>query len=526
MSGTLVVQTLALGDLLFTTPLVAGLKKTQPEGPVYLLADRDLAPVALAQPDLDRFIPLPRGQMAALANAPGQGSLAPALAVAAGLAEELPAGVDLVYNPCFNDLAGALTRLAEPRRVVGADLNDQGGLIMRGDWPNYLQGFFNPPTLLPLHVADAHRLALGLMEPTEGPLFRVGAQARAGAADLLAGRGVGSGERLLALHPGVGQPWRRWPLDNFIQVGRELASRGWRLLITGSEREKDLTRGLSQGVGESALDLGGATDLEVLAALLSRCAALISNDSGPVHLAAGVGCPVVSIVLAQGNFRATGPYLPGALALTADMDCAPCPRPRQCSHLNCHQCISPADVLAGLDLLRGGTWQRPPGSRAQAFRARRGGDGWLDWEGLTHPRQDGALAAWRKTWLAVLRPGGGPPRPPALPSQAPAQATLARLDELAAQALRALAALAVSLNQPGGAASSQRHLATLKQVEGEFRSVGMDDPLSRPLALYYLGRRGGLPGVSLEEQIREQSDLFTQLRVLARALDNNLSSRP
>ena len=145
MSRALVAQTLALGDLLLTTPILAGLQKALPGVQLWLLADQALEPVARAQSGLAGFVPLPRGQLLDLANAPGDQGLGGALALAAALSESLPAGLDLVYNPCFNDLGGALTRLLAPRRVVGADLTARGALVMRGDWPNYLHTIFNPP---------------------------------------------------------------------------------------------------------------------------------------------------------------------------------------------------------------------------------------------------------------------------------------------------------------------------------------------------------------------------------------------
>ena len=373
-------------------------------------------------------------------------------------------------------------------------------------------------------MADLHCLALGLPGPDPGPIWPLSPRERDQAGRLLAALGVGEHQRLVALHPGAGLAERCWPLESFAQVGRDLAARGLRVLITGGPREMELTRRLAAQVGEPALDLGGRTDLPGLAAILARCVALISNDSGPVHLAGAVGTPVVSIVLAQGNFRATGPYLPGSLALSADLDCVPCAQPLSCPHRDCHACISPADALAGLELVLGGAWQRPSGSRARFHRARRGEDGWLEWESLTHPGQDRVLAALRRSWLSLLRPGGNGPRPPALPPRPPARPALARLDRLAQEAQTTLTALGSCLGPQGDPASCRPQVENLARLEGEIMSLGRDHTLLRPLVLYQAGRQAGLDKGSAWEQVHQQNDLYLQLRVLVRKLDVNLST--
>ena len=100
---------------------------------------------------------------------------------------------------------------------------------------------------------------------------------------------------LIALHPGAGDPRRRWPPEKFAAVGDALAEVGARVAVVGVEEDRALISGVTNLMDHEALDLRGRLSLSGLAGLLSRCALVVSNDSGPLHLAAAVGAPTVGI---------------------------------------------------------------------------------------------------------------------------------------------------------------------------------------------------------------------------------------
>lgn len=104
-----------------------------------------------------------------------------------------------------------------------------------------------------------------------------------------------TGEPLVALHPGAGAPDRRWPPEKFAAVGDALARAGAQVIVIGSEPERRLVKLVLAEMETAAEDLCGKLSLGGLAGLLSRCALAVSNDSGPLHLAAAVGTPTVGI---------------------------------------------------------------------------------------------------------------------------------------------------------------------------------------------------------------------------------------
>ena len=100
---------------------------------------------------------------------------------------------------------------------------------------------------------------------------------------------------LVALHPGAGDARRRWPAEKFAAVGDALAGAGARVAVVGVEEDRALISEVLDTMNREALNLCGQLSLRGLAGLLSRCAVVVSNDSGPLHLAVAVGVATVGI---------------------------------------------------------------------------------------------------------------------------------------------------------------------------------------------------------------------------------------
>jgi ADP-heptose:LPS heptosyltransferase len=102
---------------------------------------------------------------------------------------------------------------------------------------------------------------------------------------------TGSGSYVV-LHPGTSVTARAWPVERWADTARRLARAGRRVVVTGGPAETDLTAAVARNAGT---DLGGRTSLPELADVLDRAAAVVVANTGPAHLAAAVGTPVVSL---------------------------------------------------------------------------------------------------------------------------------------------------------------------------------------------------------------------------------------
>ncbi|HZT99099.1 MAG TPA: glycosyltransferase family 9 protein, partial [Ktedonobacteraceae bacterium] len=102
-------------------------------------------------------------------------------------------------------------------------------------------------------------------------------------------------QALVALHPGANDMRRRWSPENFAAVGDALAAAGAQVVVTGSADEYDLAESVVQAMQKQAQNLSGKLSIGGLVGLLSRCRVLVSNDTGPAHLAEAVGTATVGI---------------------------------------------------------------------------------------------------------------------------------------------------------------------------------------------------------------------------------------
>ena len=126
---------------------------------------------------------------------------------------------------------------------------------------------------------------------------------------LLRGLGVGSGERLVALHAGANWRLKRWPAGHFARLADGLAQRyGVKPIFVGGEGDRPLIQGILARMKGPAFVAAGRTTFRQLGALLARTSLLVSNDSGPLHLGVAVGTPVVAL------FGPTDPALTGPKA--------------------------------------------------------------------------------------------------------------------------------------------------------------------------------------------------------------------
>jgi lipopolysaccharide heptosyltransferase I len=155
-------------------------------------------------------------------------------------------------------------------------------------------------------------------------------------------------EMVYLVHPGTRRETKRWPAERFAALlERLVATPSYRVvLIGGDEERKEFPRDSGEARARP-IDLLGRTSLPQLVALTRKATMLVTNDSGPMHLAAALGIPVVAL-FGPTDPRRVGPYGSGHIVLRKDVDCSRCSRHRCVKDSQCMKAIEVDEVYAAV----------------------------------------------------------------------------------------------------------------------------------------------------------------------------------
>ncbi|MGE5249349.1 MAG: lipopolysaccharide heptosyltransferase II [Bacteroidota bacterium] len=336
----------SLGDVLMTTPALRALKEAIPERRITLLASEAGAQVAPLLPEVDDVIAY---------DAPWVKSAPPGAESSAefGLIERLRAGgfdgavIFTVFsqNPLpaamLAYLAGIPLRLAYSR---------ENPYQLLTDWIPETD-HIGQPTIrhevrrqLDLVAAAGHRttderLSLDVSPESVGEVLVT-----------LQETGLNISKPWLVMHPGATAASRRYPAEHYAEAARELQQHGFQILFTGSGGEVGMIEQIRKRMQAESFSLAGRLDLREVCALIFLAPLLISNNTGPAHIAAAVQTPVVDLY-ALTNPQHT-PWKVPHRTLYHDVPCKFCYKSTcPLEHQNCLRQVRPGAVVrAALDL--------------------------------------------------------------------------------------------------------------------------------------------------------------------------------
>jgi len=149
-----------------------------------------------------------------------------------------------------------------------------------------------------------------------------------------------SPEGYAVIVPGARWKTKRWPAEKFGKLASLLSIKS---IIVGSNRDKDITDQIVSHSKGKSLSLAGRTTLKELIEIMRSARFVISNDSGPMHIAAALGVPVYAIFGPTDPIR-TGPYGEGHTVIRSDTPCAPCFK-KSCDDMKCMKRVSADKVF-------------------------------------------------------------------------------------------------------------------------------------------------------------------------------------
>src|SRR5574341_413678 len=172
---------------------------------------------------------------------------------------------------------------------------------------------------------------LGAVPPPRPPRLYVGDEDEMAAGALLAAAGVGKSDLVIGVNPGsVYGGAKRWLPDRFADAAdrlvdqqRAAAGRPARVVIVGGPGEEGLGRAVAEQMRHRPVELSGKTTIRELMAVIRRCGLFLTNDTGPMHIAAAFGVPLVA-VFGPTDARTTAPFGGDHALVRQPVDCAPC----------------------------------------------------------------------------------------------------------------------------------------------------------------------------------------------------------
>jgi lipopolysaccharide heptosyltransferase II len=326
----LILKPSSLGDVIQTLPVLRLLKLHFPTSEIFWWLDSALAPLLEGDPDLAGIVRFERRRWGKPQHWPE---------MLRSLRSLRAQKFDLVIDLQCLLRSGAFAWLANGKFLVGLDEVREGA-----------RGFYDlaaPRKNFYTHAVDWY---LSVLPPLGVPIHKNfnWLPGRPEISAAVKSKWKTGGAKWIAIQPGARWENKRWPVDYFSELVRLLARKfpDTHFAILGSDDDKPLGEIISRAAPERCLNLCGATSLPEMIEWVRLCDLMVTNDTGPMHVAAALGKPLVAL-FGPTEPRRTGPYDQLENVLRIELPCSPCLK-SFCTWKNPNEClnaISPVKVF-------------------------------------------------------------------------------------------------------------------------------------------------------------------------------------
>ena len=301
----LVTFLMHLGDLTLTTPFIHALRKAAPDAHITFLADEKLKDVVLHNPYLDEVITVDKKGR--------DNSLLALMACARRLSKM---DFDIVINLHPNERCSFICALTKTGLRVGATHT-----MFRPLWDIHI------PLDRTIHAADMyldvlHELGVKELEHNGLEIFP-SAEHIEQAENFWRNNGVFATDKLVGFNIGSAVVTKRWAPERFAQVADTLAEKGYKPVFFGGTMDEEMVQEAVALMKTTPVVATGAFTIGALAAAMRRCSLIITNDSGPMHVAISQKVPIVAMY-GPSSPKLYGPYTQDATIVTAVPPCMGC----------------------------------------------------------------------------------------------------------------------------------------------------------------------------------------------------------
>jgi heptosyltransferase-2 len=335
IKSILVVNLGGIGDLLLSTPALRALKQHFSQASLYLLVAKRVREAVKDLPYVDKIFIFELGYpwTSSLANLRNLLSLRKQK-VDLAINMRTLVSVNSAYKMRF------LMQVINPGIKVGRNTSGRGGFLDI----RIPETDIGDKSEMEYDIDAVEELGAAVIDKNVD--FSVDEKSLREVRDLLSRSGIGPEDLLIGIHPG-GRPSCRWAGENFVEVIKTLKNEyNAKFVITGGGADEiDLADMITAQSGPDVVPLAGRLNLSQLAALIKICSLYITNDTGPMHIAAIVNTPLIAI-FGPGHLKRFDPrnIFPEAVVLYKKAACAPCNR-FTCPSMECLKAVSPEEVV-------------------------------------------------------------------------------------------------------------------------------------------------------------------------------------
>ena len=337
----LIVKLSAIGDLVHTLPFLDVFKRQFPQARMDWVVEEGASDLIMGHPDIRRVIVSRRKTWLEKVGGNRSGRIAVFREVREFLGELRACRYDMVIDLQGILKSGILVGLAKGGRKVGMSGSREGASL-----------FFNEPAVKVDYNQHAIERTLAVAkflgcETGEWsgriPIFE---KNRRTVDTILEDRGL-SGKWFVAINPIAKWDTKLWEADRFGILADKLQENlGCEIVFTGGPEDRSIIEEISGGMKRKPVNLAGATGLKDLACFYTRCRLLVTTDTGPMHMAAAMGCPTTALFGPTAPWR-TGPYGQDHKVIRGNVACSPCFK-KKCDDMKCMKEISVNRVYEGV----------------------------------------------------------------------------------------------------------------------------------------------------------------------------------
>ena len=387
----LIIHFSRLGDMIQSLPAVKLLSETEPRPRITYACLEEFSRPLRHVPWIDELVSVPLATVNEILNEKG---IKPE--VVERWIEGMPPfrrNYDLLINWTHNQGSGYLCSRINSIRKEGRISGAGNEILVSGNWGKYLFAAVRHRTNNPINMSDIYIGMTGVKHRPASATLPTDPESDAACRERLWEMGLCESHIPIGLQLGASSMNRVWPVENFIRLGEMLSSRlNARIVLFGSEKERGLAEMFLRGANFPTIDLVGQTRINDLPPLLKCVRLLVSNDTGPMHIAAAVGTGTVGIFASTAYFSLTGPYGEGHIAVQSNYPCAPCLNSTRCDHPLCAEAITVETVWEAVCLALGEAAGGEKIRGAALYRSSFTQEGLLDYRPVSG--ENNSFAAW------------------------------------------------------------------------------------------------------------------------------------